>query len=112
MTRANLKELIGMIRPSRITADMYADPLMRSMERIRERAGKRYREDLLALYSDRALTDEQRWKGLRRAQERKEVALKKLQPLEERFEVEVRIPMLLETGVLRSAPAKSSKRRA
>jgi hypothetical protein len=109
MTRANLKELIDRIRPSRITADMYADPLMRSMERSRERAGKRYREDLLALYADRALTDDQRWRGLRKAQERRDAVLKKL---DERFEVEVEIPMLLKAGVLRSGPAKPGKRRA
>jgi hypothetical protein len=112
MTRANLKELIDMMRPDRITADMYADPLLRSIERIRERARNRYRSDLLALHSDRTLTDEQRSNGFYKARDRREASLKKLQPLEDRFEVEVKIPLLLKTGVLRSVSPKSGKRRA
>jgi hypothetical protein len=111
MNRANLKELIEMLRPNPIKADMYADPLMRSMERIRERARKRYHDDLLALYTDRTLTVDQRSKGFDKASARNDAALKKLRPLEDRFETEVMIPMMVRSGVLRSAPPKSGKRR-
>lgn len=111
MTREGLKELIDIMRPSRITADMIADPLVRSMRRIRERAWNRMRDDLLALYADRTLTDAQREDGFRKADLRKSTAMKKLIPLEERYEMEVTIPSMLRSGYLRRAP-KPAKRRS
>ena len=111
MNRAQLKDMIDLIPQDRIKADMYADPLLRSMNRIRERAWNRMREDLLALYADRTLSDAQREKGFDEADLRKTTAMKKLAPLKQRFEDEVRIPVMLQTGVLRRAP-KPAKRRA
>lgn len=111
MTRACLKELIEILKPSQITADMYVDPLLRSMERIRERVADRYRNDLTALYEDRSLTDARRDDGYRKARLRREAGLKKLVLLEERYEREVQIPHLKKLGVLRDAPARRTGRR-
>ena len=112
MTREFLKEMLVILRPSRITPDMYANPLQRSMERIRERARGRNRSAIRALYDDLSLTDEQRRDGYYEARKRQDVALEKLRPLEDRFELEVEIPRLVRTGVLRSATPKLRKRRA
>ncbi|HXT01443.1 MAG TPA: hypothetical protein VN915_12255 [Elusimicrobiota bacterium] len=112
MTRAELRERIDSLKPSRIAADLYADPLMRSMARVRERAAAGYKKALLALYADRGLTDVQRTKGYCKALEIEAKMLKKLEPLEKRFQEEVYIPLMVETGVLKGAAAKSSKRRS
>lgn len=112
MTRASLKKLIDVLPSPLVPADMYADPLMRSMHRIRDRAHKRLREDLLALYLDRTSTEDERRSGFDKASRRHDAALAKLRPLEERFDREVWIPHLKKSGVLRSLPAKSEKRRA
>jgi hypothetical protein len=111
MNRADLKEKIDSMQPSRISADLYADPLMRSMARVRERAANGYKKALLALYADRRLTDVQRNEGVRKARQNEEQELKKLVPLEKRFQEEIYIPMLVQTGVLKSSPPKPAKRR-
>src|ERR1700733_13419660 len=100
MTRAFLKKLLTCVTPSPISAEMYANPLRRSMARIYERADKGYREDMLALIADRTLTDVQRMKGFHKARARQNATLKKLDPLRERYDREVWIPLLKETGVL------------
>ena len=112
MNRAALKEMVDSLKPRRIAADLYADPLMRSMARVRERAANGYKKDLLALYADRRLTDGQRTEGTRKAFLNEEQALKKLIPLEKRFQDEVYIPLMIETGVLKPSAANPAKRRA
>jgi hypothetical protein len=112
MTRSELKNRINSLRQRGITADMIADPLIRSMERISERAFKRFRADLVALHEDQKLNDDQRERGVDAARRRRDVTLKKIRPLEERFEAEVRIPLLLSLGVLRKPQSNTSKRRS
>jgi hypothetical protein len=82
------------------------------MERVRERARKRYRDDLLVLYADRSLTEDQRTKGYHGAREREKAAREKLIPLEERFDREVWIPLMKSVGVLKNLTAESGRRRA
>ena len=112
MMRASLKRLIDAIPTPRIPADMYADPLLRSMHRVRDRAHNRLREDLLVLYLDKTLTDDDRRSGFDKAERRHDAGLAKLRPLEERFDREVWIPHMKISGMLRSMPVRSGKRRA
>jgi hypothetical protein len=111
MTRLFLKKLLACVKPPLISAEMYSDPLRRSMARICERADRGYREDMLALIADKTLTDVQRMKGFHKARSRQDATLKKLDPLRERYDREVWIPLLKETGVLRKVPAKPGKSR-
>ena len=103
MKREHLLEMIDILRPSLIKSEMYADPLLREMNKIRQNARERKRKDLLALYNDRLLTDLQRETGLNKASDRYEKAMKKMRPLEERFEREVRIPMMVSSGILKKS---------
>lgn len=101
MKRQELKTLIDVWQPSAITAGMIVDSRLRRMEMIRQRARDRYRNDMITLYRDRSLSDEQRSKGFWKASARWDAAQKKLRPLQARFDREVLIPMLRRTGVLR-----------
>ena len=112
MERENLKKLIDMTRPSAIRADMYADPLMRRINKIRQDANDGYHRDLLALYNDHDLTEEQLLAGFDRANARCEKKREKLDPLYERFEREVRIPGLINSGILKKSAARVLRRRA
>ena len=112
MTRAFLKKLLACAPLPQISAEMYADPFVRSLARVSERARIRYRNDMLALIADPALTDAQRVKGFHKAKRHEEAGRKKERSMRERYDREVRIPELIRTGVLRELPAKSGKRRA
>ena len=111
MVRKHLKDLSETMRPDVIRPEMFTNPLMRRMEAIREKARAGYRKDLLALCANRALSDDQLQDGRDAARLRYEKALAKLKPLEKRWELEVRIPMLIGSGVLKkSAEALLSRR--
>lgn len=112
MTRAFLKELLACAPMPQIPAEMYVDPFLRSLARVSERGRIRYRNEMLALIADTTLTDAQRVKGFHKAQRHEEAARKKERSMRERYDREVRISMLIRTGVLRELPAKSGKRRA
>lgn len=103
MERENLKKLIDMTRPSAVRAEMYADPLMRRINKIRQDANDGYHNDLLALYNDHTLTEQQLRAGFDKAFARCEKTREKLVPLNERFEREVRIPSLVSSGVLKKS---------
>mgnify|MGYP001607548980 CR=1 FL=1 len=112
MKREHLLELIEILRPSLIKPEMYVNPLLRKMNKVLQDAWERKRKDLLALYNDRSLTDMQRGIGLNNASDRYEKAMKKMRPLEDRFEREVRIPMMVNSGILKkSAVAAVAARR-
>lgn len=98
--REFLKTMIALLRPSEIRPEMYADELRRKMEEIREKARARQRADLTALSKDLTLTEAEIRAGCDKARDRYEKSLKRLKPLEDRFEREVRIPMLIDSGVL------------
>ena len=111
MEREHIKKMIEVTRPSSIRAEMYSDPLMRRMNKIRQDANDGYHKDLLALDHDRSLTEEQLRDGLNKARERYSKTREKLLPLEERFEREVTIPNLVESGVLKKSAAVALRRR-
>ena len=112
MRRSSLKSLIDAIPSPRVPAEMYTDPLLRSMHGVLDRTDNRLREDLLALYSNRALTDDGRSSGFEKAERRHDAGLAKFRSLEERFNREVWIPHMKRSGMLRDMPAKPGKRRA
>ena len=103
MERESLKKLIDMTRPSAIRAEMYTDPLMRRINKIRQDANDGFHRDLLALYNDHDLTEEQLRARFDKANARCEKKREKLDPLYERFEREVRIPSLVSSGVLKKS---------
>ncbi len=103
MKREHLLEIIEMLRPWLIKPDMYANALLRKMDKVRQDARERKRKDLLALFNDRSLTDMQRGIGFNTASDRYEKAMKKMRPLEERFEREVTIPMMVSSGILKKS---------
>lgn len=112
MNRAHLKELIDLERPKRITSEMYAEPLLRDMERVKERAASGYKKSLLALYANPGLTDAQRSDGVERAHQTKDRVLEELVPLEKRYQEEIYIPLMIDAGVLKSSAARPAKRRS
>ena len=112
MTRAFLKKLLACAPMPRIPAEMYADPFLRSLARVGDRGRIRYRNEMLALIADPALTDAQRVKGFHKAKRHEDAARKKQDSMRERYDREVRIPELIRAGVLRELPVKSGKRRA
>jgi hypothetical protein len=111
MTRADLKKLIDSEPPRRIPAEMYADPYLRSTNRIREKSSDRFYADLRALCAKRALTDVQRNKGYQKACRLQDLAREKIRILDERYQQEVWIPFMKEMGILRDVPVKPAKRR-
>jgi hypothetical protein len=112
MERENLKKLIDVTRPQAVRAEMYSDPLMRKMNKVRQDANDGYHKDLLALYDDRSLTAGELRLGADKAWARYEKTMEKLRPLQERFEREVSIPSMVSSGVLKkSALAAISGRR-
>jgi hypothetical protein len=111
MEREHLKVMIEKTRPDTVRAEMYSDPLMRRMKKVNQDANDGYHEDLLALYSDRSLTEQQLRAGSAKAHARWENALKKLVPLEERFEREVRIPGIINSGLLKKSAAAALRKR-
>lgn len=110
MIRERLKRMIDVTRPQAVRAEMYADPLMRRMRKIRQDANDGQHKDLLALYNDHSLTGEQLRAGCDKAQARYEKTMKKLLPLEARFEREVRIPGLINSGILKKSAAAALRR--
>jgi len=112
MERENLKKLIDMTRPKAVRAEMYADPLLRKMHKVRQDANDGHHEDLLALYNDRSLTGAELRLGADKAWARYEKTMEKLRPLEERFEREVHIPGLIDSGLLKKSAARVLRRRS
>lgn len=111
MEREELKKLIDMTRPKVVRAEMYADPLMRKMRKVRQDANDGHHEDLLSLYNDRSLTGAELRVGANKAWARYEKRMEKLRPLEERFEREVEIPGLVNSGLLKKSAASVLLRR-
>lgn len=112
MEREQLKKLIDLTRPKTVRAEMYADPLMRKMRKVRQDANDGHHEDLLALYNDRSMTEAELSAGADRAWARYEKTMEKLRPLEERFEREVEIPGLISSGLLKKSAASALRRRS
>lgn len=82
MTRAELKKELGKYRPSLIRPEMLDITVSeRKLMRLEEQAWMRYERDKLAIYNNRALTDEQRSDLWRAASERRWAATDKLRPL-------------------------------
>lgn len=111
MEREELMKLIDLTRPKAVRAEMYADPLMRKMHKVRQNANDGHHEDLLALYNDRSLTEAELSAGADRAWARYEKTMEKLRPLQERFEREVEIPGLIDSGLLKKSAAAPLRRR-
>lgn len=111
MEREFIKRMIELTRPAAVRAEMYADPLMRKMHKVRQDANDGHHKDLLALYNDRSLTEAQLRAGSNKAQARYSKAMEKLVPLEERFEREVRLPGLINSGLLKKSAAESLRRK-
>lgn len=111
MEREELKKLIDMTRPKTVRAEMYSDPLMRKMRKVRQDANDGHHADLLALDADRSLTGAELSAGADKAWARYEKAMEKLRPLEERFEREVEIPGLINSGLLKKSAAVALRRR-
>lgn len=82
MTRAELKKKLGMFRPSLIRPEMLYNTISeRKLMKLEEDAWMRYEQDKLAIYNNRALTDEQRRVLCREASDRRWAAADKLRPL-------------------------------
>lgn len=111
MEREQIKKLIDLTRPKAVRAEMYSDPLMRKMHKVRQDANDGHHNDLLALYEDRSLTGAELRSGADKAWARYEKTMEKLRPLEERFEREVRIPGLIDSGLLKKSAAAPLRRR-
>lgn len=111
MEREYIRKLIEITRPKAVRAEMYADPLLRKINKVRQDANDGHHKDLLALYIDRSLTDAQLRVGSDGAQARYDKAMKKLIPLEKRFEREVTIPGLIRSGLLKKSAEAPLRRR-
>lgn len=82
MTRAELKKQLGIFRPSLIRPEMLDVSLSeRKLMRLTERAWLRFESAKLAIYKDRALTDEQRAALVREARDRRWATEDELRPL-------------------------------
>ncbi len=111
MEREFIKKMIGETRPSVVRAEMYANPLTRAMEMVRQEAKDGYHKDLTRLYNDPFLTEEQLCVGSTKAHARWAKTLEKLVPLRERYEREVQLPGLVNSGMLKKSAAASLRRK-
>lgn len=111
MERENISKMIEQTRPGAVRAEMYDDPLMRAMKMVNQEADDGYHADLTKLYNDPSLTEEQLRAGSDKAHARWKKTLEKLVPLRERFEREVRLPGLINSGLLKKSAAASLRRK-
>ncbi len=82
MTRAEMKKQLGLFRPSLLRPEMIYKTLSeRKLMRMEERAWIRYEREKLAIYKNRALTDDQRSVLWRKARDRRWAVEDRLRPL-------------------------------
>jgi hypothetical protein len=103
MTRDELKKMFRDMRPHPIRPEMMGHPLLVRIMRINENASIRYERDKRELYKNKALTDDQRSRGLMKALARLTKSWNKTRPLEREYERKVKLPMLKRLQALNRA---------
>ena len=113
MTRAELKKQLGIFRPSLIRPEMLnVTPSERKLMRMEERAWTRFESEKLAIYKNRALTDDQRSDLCREARDRRWAAEEKLRPLRQLCDRIRERRMIKMMAPLKARPGASARGRA